>query len=124
MDKNYMVVLWNDELEKTVKHDITFHETLRDAVTYLASKGGLYEHQEIVQKVDWMPKEDKVATAAPTHKMTPEEEALAKRPNPTTPPPEQPVTIDPLHGTNLAGKKSIFDGIIPQQMRNAIAKDD
>jgi hypothetical protein len=120
MDKKYMALLWNEK----ESHDIQEFETLREAVEYLVKHGAKFERQEIVTKVDWMPASEQTVVAAPTHVMTSEEQELAKRPNPTTPAPGQPTVIDPLKGTNLEGKHSIFDGIIPPQMRGALAKDD
>jgi len=119
MEKKYITLLYSEKV-----HDIKEFETLKEAITYLIKNGANFENQEIVNKVDWMPDNVKSTTDAQVHKLTPEEEELAKRPNPTTPPLDQPKIIDPLRGTNLQGKKSIFDGIIPPQMRGVINKDD
>ena len=121
MEQKYMVVLWNES--KDQNYDITEKESLQEAVKYLVQHGALFERQEIVRKVDWMPGSESEEKQTPK-KMSAEEEALAKRPNPQGPPPEQPVTIGPsLKGTNLEGKKSIFEGVVPPHMIPMIQKD-
>lgn len=123
MDKKFMVILWNGtESDGGPPHKIEEFETLRDAVTSMVKNGALFEHQEIVQKVDWMPGEDKPATSAQPRQMTPEEEELAKRPNPTSPPPEQPKILN--DSIPQKKRRSIFDGVIPPQMIPMVVSGD
>lgn len=122
MDKQYMAVLWGgkDRVLKEEKGDsyrIEEFETIQDAVKFLVSNGAFFEHQEIVQKISWLPGAPQTVSTPPSqsHKMTPEEEELAKKPNPTTPPgPDaQPKVIGDT-GPKL--KRSIFEGIVPDAM--------
>lgn len=126
----YYTSLWTDKED----FDIKPHKTLKDAITYLVKNGARFENQEIFKKVSWLPKEDAetilevpAGSKVRTISKDPEEEALAKKPNPTGPPVEQPQVIDATKTSNISknleGKKSIFDGIIPPQLRGPIIND-
>lgn len=127
MDKQFMVVLWNDvdtgeKQNPNDPHLIDYFETLKEAVVFLVKHGAHYDHQELVQRVDWMPGDTVVAKKGPamvtqTPVLTPEEIELANKPNPKGTQGE-PVVINaqgqPLGGSNrpLAISERIPKGML------------
>lgn len=119
MDKPYMVVLWNDSFEDDDDaHKIESFATLKEAVIFMIDNGALYEHKDLVQKVDWMPGESKPVTtptmASQAPEKDPEEIALSKKPNPKPIAQEQPVVIGDTPKPKM--KTSIFEGHVPKEM--------
>ncbi len=119
MNNIYITLLWTDEKQ----FDLKEHKTLKEAITYLIKNGAKYENQKIVKEISWLPENENTIMMVPAgteiktiKSKDPVEEALANKPNPTGPPIAQPTTID-MTKKNLKPGSSIFDKVIPPQMR-------
>jgi hypothetical protein len=128
--KRFVSILWTEDNGKT-EADVKLHDTLREAALYLIKNGANYKNQEIAQLVDWIPSEEQKPITPAGSNVTkikdPVEAELAQRPNPTGKPLDQPQVMDftrPKTPSDGGGKKSIFDGVIPPQLRGPLLKDD
>lgn len=120
----YLTVLWTEESKGHIKSfDIKEHKELQEAVLYLVKNGAKFDNQEIVQKVDWMPKGNLSSSEnKPQNEPSRDPKEVDPGPPPGTMngPAEQPVTINAGANVNNGQKKSMFDSIIPPHMRKGL----
>lgn len=119
----YLTILWTEESKGHIKSfDVKEHDELQSAVIYLVKNGAKFDNQEIVKKVDWMPKDNPLSSEnksqnGPSHD--------PERTDPGPPlgtnmrPAEQPVVIDATK-INDGPKRSIFDNVIPPHLRKGL----
>ena len=126
---NFLSILWDEVLhDKTaqardsLKFDVKEHETLKDAVVYLIKNGANYQNQKIVKEVDWLPN----GSQPLIEEEKPKNEDLRPPQSVVSGPAEQPQTLDftkPHTHTNIEKKRSIFDGVLPQNLIPIISAD-
>ncbi len=128
----YLTMLWT-EISSGHTHeknpaqrefDIKEHEQLQDAVIYLVKNGAKFDNQEIVEKVNWMPKDSNLSSTNKGHS-GPSESPQSIDPGPppgtVSAPAEQPVVISSTHNNSQStSPRSMFDNIIPAGMRRGL----
>ncbi len=117
----YLTILWTEE--SISAFDVKEHDELQSAVIYLIKNGAKFDNQEIVKKVDWMPKGNLSSNENKLQNGPSEDpRSIDSGPPPTTVQgnAEQPVVINPSLQNNNKQKRSIFDGVIPPHMRKGL----